>query len=172
MDSHQLADMACNLRLSGMKDSLDIRLSQARESNLSYEEFLALTLQDEIQHRKQRDLAGKIRNAKFEEVKSIDNFDLKPYDNKTVQSIKHLMTGNFITEKNHVVIMGPAGTGKTHLAQALGLIACQKGHKVKFVRTNELLQQFYRSRADETWDKLFNRYQKNDVLILDDFGLT
>ena len=171
MDKHQLVEMAGHLKLTGIKDNLDIRLSQARESNLSYEELLALMFQDEIQYRKQKDLASKIRNAQFEEVKSIDNFDLQPYQNKTIQAIKYLMTANFIAEKSHVVIMGPVGTGKTHLAQALGLIACQKGKKVKFVRTNELLQQFYRSRADETWDKLFNRYKKSDVLILDDFGL-
>jgi len=171
MDKHQLVELACDLRLSGIKDNIEIRLSQARESNLSYEELLALIFQDELQCRKQKDLASKIRNAQFEEIKSIDNFDLRPYPNKVVQAIKHLMTGSFITEKSHVVIMGPVGTGKTHLAQALGLLACEKGKKVKFVRTNELLQQFYRSRADETWDKLFNRYKKNDVLILDDFGL-
>lgn len=171
MDSHQLVELASQLRLSGIKDNLEIRVAQAREGNLSYEELLALMFQDEAQFRKQKDLANKIRNAHFEEVKSIDNFDFKPYQNKTVQAIKHLMTGNFINEKNHVVIMGPVGTGKTHLAQALGLLACQKGKKVKFVRTNELLQQFYRSRADETWDKLFIRYTKFDVLILDDFGL-
>lgn len=171
MDKHQLVEMAGNLKLTGIKDNLEIRLSQARESSLSYEELLALMFQDEIQYRKQKDLASKIRNAQFEEVKSIDNFDLQPYQNKTIQAIKYLMTANFIAEKSHVVIMGPVGTGKTHLAQALGLIACQKGKKVKFVRTNELLQQFYRSRADETWDKLFNRYKKSDVLILDDFGL-
>ena len=171
MDSHQLVELASQLRLSGIKDNLEIRIAQAREGNLSYEELLALMFQDEAQFRKQKDLANKIRNAHFEEVKSIDNFDFKPYQNKTVQAIKHLMTGNFINEKNHVVIMGPVGTGKTHLAQALGLLACQKGKKVKFVRTNELLQQFYRSRADETWDKLFTRYTKFDALILDDFGL-
>lgn len=171
MDNHQLLELVSQLRLSGIKDNLEIRLSQARESDLSYEELLALMFQDEIQFRKQKDLANKIKNAHFEEVKSFDNFDFKPYQSKTIQAIKHLMTGNFITEQNHVVIMGPVGTGKTHLAQALGLMACQKGKKVKFVRTNELLQQFYRSRADETWDKLFNRYQKFDVLILDDFGL-
>lgn len=171
MDKHQLVEMAGHLKLTGIKDNLEIRLSQARESSLSYEELLALMFQDEIQYRKQKDLASKIRNAQFEEVKSIDNFDLQPYQNKTIQAIKYLMTANFIAENSHVVIMGPVGTGKTHLAQALGLIACQKGKKVKFVRTNELLQQFYRSRADETWDKLFNRYKKSDVLILDDFGL-
>ena len=67
--------------------------------------------------------------------------------------------------------MGPVGTGKTHLSQALGMLACQKNKKVKFIRSSELLNEFYRSRADATYDVVFKRYSKLDVLILDDFGL-
>ena len=81
------------------------------------------------------------------------------------------MTGAFLADKQHVIIMGPVGTGKTHLAQALGLLACQKNLKVCFIRTNDLLNKFHQAKADETWLKVFNQMSKYDVLLLDDFGL-
>ena len=59
--------------------------------------------------------------------------------------------------------MGPVGTGKTHLSQALGMLACQRNRKVRFIRSNELLNEFYRSRADFTYDTLFKRYTKLDI---------
>jgi DNA replication protein DnaC len=171
MDSHQLIDLCATLNLHAIKESLESRLKQARESKLSYEELLAFLFQDEIECRQQKVFEQKVKQAQFEELKSFDNFDLRRYEDKTIQAIRQIMTGAFLSQKQHVIIMGPVGTGKTHLAQAIGLLACQKGKKVKFVRANELLLEFYRSRADDSWDKLFNRYRKNNVLILDDFGL-
>lgn len=171
MDSQQLTKLAKELKLFGLADTLDARVSQARDDHLSYEELLQLLFQDEQQDRQRKHLAKTIKQAQFEEVKSFDNFDLNQYGKDTVQMIRHMMTGQFIKDKNHIVIMGPVGTGKTHLAQAIGLMACQLRKKVKFVRASDLLQQFYRSRADETWDKLHRYYAKFDVLILDDFGL-
>ena len=81
------------------------------------------------------------------------------------------MTGKFLKEKQHVIIMGPVGTGKTHLGQSLGLLACQKNLKVCFIRANDLLNKFHQAKADETWIRVFNQFARYDVLILDDFGL-
>ena len=171
MESKVLLKLIRELRLSGITDTLESRLTQARESQLSYEELLHLLFQDEQEDRERKSLARTIKQAQFEEVKSFDNFDLSQYSHTTVQMIHHIMSGQFLKDKNHIVIMGPVGTGKTHLAQAIGFMACHRHKKVKFIRANELLQQFYRSRADETWDKLHRHYMKFDVLILDDFGL-
>ena len=113
----------------------------------------------------------RISNAKFEEVKTFESFDMKRYSLQVKHAINDLMIGKFIKAKNHIVIMGPVGTGKTHLSQALGVMACSKGYKVRFVRSSELLNEFFRAKADATYDYLFKRYMKYDVLILDDFGL-
>ena len=115
----------------------------------------------------QTSLQRRINQAKFEEMRTFEGFDLKRYSLKIRHAVNDLMTGKFLKEKNHIIIMGPVGTGKTHLSQALGMLSCQRGKKVKFIRSNELLSEFYRSRADSGYDLLLKRYTKFDVLILE-----
>lgn len=171
MNIEQIIEPIKSLRLFGMAETVEQRVLQARDKSLSYEELLSMLLQDETQFKDQAALAKRINTANFEEPKSFDNFDLKQYQDQTRQAIRYLMTGTFIQERNHIVIMGPVGTGKTHLAQSFGLMACQKGKKVHFVRANDLLLEFHKSKADESLHKLFKRYTKHDVFIIDDFGL-
>ncbi len=171
MDDSQILELSKQLRLFGMAETLIARLDQAKAGKLSYEELLALLLQDQQQYQDQRSLQKRISQAKFEEPKSFDNFDLKRYSIEVNQTLRNLMTGKFLKEKQHVIIMGPVGTGKTHLGQSLGLLACQKKLKVCFIRANDLLNKFHQAKADETWIKVFNQFTRYDVLILDDFGL-
>lgn len=171
MHNLQLDNLVQQLRLLGISDSLESRLRQARDATMSYEELLLMLFQDDLDNRNQSSLQRRVTQAKFEETKTFEGFDLKRYSLKIRHAINDLMTAKFIKEKNHVIIMGPVGTGKTHLSQALGMLACQRNKKVKFIRSNELLNEFYRSRADFTYDAIFKRYTKVDLLILDDFGL-
>ena len=167
----QLKDLVQRLKLFGISDSLESRLRQAKDASMPYEELLSMLFQDEVDSRDQSFLQRRITQAKFEKLKTFESFDLKRYSQKIRHAINDLMTGKFIKEKNHIIIMGPVGTGKTHLSQSLGMLACQRNQKVKFIRSNELLNEFYRARADDSYDILFKRYIKLDVLILDDFGL-
>jgi DNA replication protein DnaC len=167
----QLDNLVQQLKFVGMSDTLDSRLRQAKDATLAYEELLAMLLQDELDSRNQTSLQRRINQAKFEEMRTFEGFDLKRYSLKIRHAVNDLMTGKFLKEKNHIIIMGPVGTGKTHLSQALGMLSCQRGKKVKFIRSNKLLSEFYRSRADSGYDLLLKRYTKFDVLILDDFGL-
>jgi DNA replication protein DnaC len=171
MSDIDVLELAKKLRFIGIPDTLMARIEQARAASLSYEELLAMLFQDEDEARQQKMLAGRVSQAKFEEPKCFENFDLTCYSTAAIQAVRTLMTGKFIKEKNHVIIMGPVGTGKTHLAQALGMLGCQRQKKVCFIRTNDLLNQFHQAKADETWSALFKRYTKYDILILDDFGL-
>jgi DNA replication protein DnaC len=171
MDDNQVLDIMKKLKLFGMADTLMARLEQAKAAKLSYEELLILLLEDQEQSQMHVALQRRIKQAKFEEPKSFNNFELNRYSVEVNQAIRNIMTGKFLKDRNHVIIMGPVGTGKTHLAQSIGLLACEHKKKVCFIRTNDLLHKFHQSRADESWIKLFNTYTKYDVLILDDFGL-
>ncbi len=167
----QLTNIIQQLKLIGISDSLESRLRQAKDASMPYEELLSMLFQDELESRDRGALQRRITHAKFEELKTFEGFDLSRYSLKVRHAINDLMTGKFIKEKNHIIIMGPVGTGKTHLSQVLGMLACQRNQKVKFVRSSELLNEFYRARADASYDTVFKRYTKFDVLILDDFGL-
>lgn len=163
--------LTADLRLKGMSDVIEQRLAQAYESKLNYEELLTLILQDQYEYQQNNALSRRIKAAKFEEYKSFEEYQVTNYSLEASGIISTLKTGKFIRQKNHVIIMGPVGTGKTHLAQALGLLACQKGKKVCFIRANDLTNKLYQSKADDSWLKVFNYYSRFDVLILDDFGL-
>ena len=140
-NSLQLGNLVQQLKLSGISDSLESRLRQAKDASMPYEELLSMLFQDELDSRNQTSLQRRIGQAKFEEVKTFEGFDLKRYSLKIRHAINDLMTAKFIKERNHVIIMGPVGTGKTHLSQALGMLACQRNRKVKFIRSNELLNE-------------------------------
>lgn len=131
MHNLQLDNLVQQLRLLGISDSLESRLRQARDATMSYEELLLMLFQDELDNRNQSSLQRRVTQAKFEETKTFEGFDLKRYSLKIRHAINDLMTAKFIKEKNHVIIMGPVGTGKTHLSQALGMLACQRNKKGK-----------------------------------------
>lgn len=171
MDNKQLKELIKELRFEGIEATLAARLNEAKTDDLSYEEFLGFLLQDEKQFRGTKALAQKLKTAKFEETKTFESLDLNHYSAEIKKLVKHLMFGSYLIEKKNIIILGPTGTGKTHLAQALGHDACRRGKKVKFIRSNVLLAEFASSRADDSWQNVINKYARTELLILDDFGL-
>ncbi len=159
------------LRLYGIAETIDVRLESAYKSKSTYEELLLSILDDQYEYQDNKALSRRIKTAKFEEYKSFDGYETMGFSIEVNSIINELKTGRFLNNQNHVIIMGPVGTGKTHLSQALGLLACQQGKKVCFIRANDLTNKLYQSKADDSWLKAFNYYSKFDVLILDDFGL-
>nr|MDP2192325.1 IS21-like element helper ATPase IstB [Rhodoferax sp.] len=160
------------LRLSGILDSLDVRLEQARSSSLGYLEFLALIIQDEVERREANKLNQRLKRAAFEEPKAIEDFDFSSLPGINIAAIKDLATVLFVTKKEHVILYGPPGVGKTHLAQALGNQACRTGYSTLFIKTAKLFRGLNAARADGTWEKALKKLLTPDVLIIDDFGLS
>jgi DNA replication protein DnaC len=170
-DTHQLENKMRSLRLNGMLDSLELRLSQAQKDSLGFIQFLELLLEDEMQHRGNRRLASRIAKAHFEEEKSLEDFDFSFNPKVPAQYIHDLATCQFIERKESIIFCGPVGVGKTHLAEALGHQACRLGYSVLFTKANRLLSDLGGGRADDTWEKRLHRYLKPDLLIIDDFAL-
>lgn len=159
------------LKLGRMLDTLDVRLLQARQDQLGYLEFLQLLLQDEIERRKTQSLRLRLQRASFEEPKTLEEFDFAGSAVLNPAAIRDLATGLFIERREHVLLYGPAGTGKTHLAQALGHHACRVGRSVLFLKAVKLFRTLQASRADNSWDAELRRLLAPDLLIIDDFGL-
>ena len=101
MDDNILMNLVKELKLDGMSGTLTSRLQEARNKSLAYEEFLGLILQDEKQVRQSKNLANRIKQAKFEEIKTLESLDLKKYSSDVRQTINHLMTSQYLKEKKN-----------------------------------------------------------------------
>ena len=170
-DIHQLENKMRSLKLNGMLDTLELRLTQAQKDGLGFTQFLELLLEDEVQCRANKRLTGRITKARFEEAKSLEGFNFHSNPKVPTQYIHDLATCRFIERKESIIFCGPVGVGKTHLAQALGHQACRLGYSVLFSKASRLLSDLGGGRADGTWEKRLRRYLKPDLLILDDFAM-
>jgi len=159
------------LRLSGMLESLDDRSKEAIKNQMGYQEFLSLLVQDELLVRDHRGYQRRYKQAGFRGEKTLENFDFNFNPKINQKLIRDLSTCHFLREKNPVVIMGPCGTGKTHLAHALGFCAIQKGYDVMCVTQSKLSDELQGAKACGQYMKKLNALSKIKLLIIDDFGL-
>jgi len=143
-------------------------LSIALAANL---EFLQLMLEDEIQRRQNKALARRIQRARFEQAQTLSDFDFAFNTKLPAAQIRDLATCGFIERKESVLLVGPVGVGKTHIAQAIGHAACMQGRSVLFDKTARVLSDLGGGHIDGTWERRLRRYLSPDLLILDDFGL-
>ena len=169
--SPELIPMLKQLRLSGILDSLELRNRQAIEEKFAYTDFLAMLIQDEVARRTQKKLAMAIRRANFRNHKTIEDFDFTFNPKINRGQVMDLATCRFMEEKACVLIAGPCGTGKSHLAQALGHCALRLGYDVLFVSQTKMFGQLNAARATNSYDRRLAALAKVDLLIIDDFGL-
>jgi DNA replication protein DnaC len=159
------------LRLSGVLQSLELRLQQAREDSLPYEEFLFRLLSDEVERRDGKQLEQRVRRANFEHDKTLEDFDFHFNPNVPKARVIDLATCSFVEKCQNVLLLGPTGVGKSHIAQALGHRACRLGKAVLHVAAQDLFKQLRAARADGSHDRRMLRFTTPDLLIIDDLGL-
>jgi DNA replication protein DnaC len=169
--THQLIPFLKRLRMSGVLETLDVRNQQAIEGQWTYVEFLARLLEDEVERRAQKQLSLRIRRAAINTTKTLEGFDFAFNPSVNRQQVLDLATCSYIRQKRNVLICGPTGVGKTHLAQALTHEACRRGYSALFTNTYKMLQRINGGRADGTLERRVQAYLRPDLLVLDDFGL-
>lgn len=168
---HQLEPQLKRLRLSGILDTLALRNEQAIRERLSYIEFLNSLIQDEVERRAQKQLTLRLRRATVNTAKTLEEFDFSFNASVNRQQILHLASCDYIRQKRNILLCGPTGVGKTHLAQGLAHEACRKGFDVLFVNAHKMLQHIHGGRADGSYERRLQTYLRPDLLVLDDFGL-
>jgi DNA replication protein DnaC len=173
MDSlAQLKPKLSRLKLSGILSNLDLRISEAQERSLGYSEFLLSLFQDEIERRDMQALSLRIKRGNLSGGKTIETFDFTASPKIPKQVMMELVTCDFIVQKENVVIAGPSGLGKTHLAEALAHEAARKGYDVHCERASKVLSYLNAGRGDGSFERRFAHLSDVPLLVMDDFGLT
>ena len=159
------------MKLSGMVQNLDMRLREAGENDLSHEQFLTQMVQDELAQRENNNLKRRLRVAQFGVEKTLEGFDFR-FNSQALPAgtIRELATCRFIELKENVVIAGPPGIGKTHIAKAIGHQACRNGFQVLFKKAHPYIEELVNAKTFFKYEGLFKKGTQADLLILDDFG--
>lgn len=171
MSTHPLLPKLRQLKLSGMLQTLDLRAAQSIERQLSPVEFLALLLDDELERRSQQHLVHSLALSGCDSLKTLAQFDFlaAPGVNRTL--IQELATCTFVSRHENILLCGPTGVGKSHLANAIAIEALKRDYRVLSKPTHRLLNDLHMARASGTHSRLLARILRCDLLVLDDFGL-
>ena len=171
MTNNTLKQYAHTLRLSGLLSTLELRLNEAEANRLPYNQFLEIVFQDEINVRQQRTIARRNKAADFREIRSLDNFDFAFNPSIDRARIYELAACHFIREQRDVLLVGPPGVGKSHLAQAIGIQAIKAGFLVLYRSVFDLVRELSAEATQAGESRLLGKYLKPDLLLIDDMGL-
>lgn len=158
------------LKLSGMASNLELRLMEAQQNQLAYSEFLSMILTDEIETRNMRKINRLIQQAGFGNQKTLENFDFTFNPSINAAHIRELATCRFIERGEGVFLIGPTGTGKTHLAKALCHQACRKLLTAAFYPFHQFFHEINKADLKNQLHKIMKKLVKIDLLVIDDFG--
>ena len=159
------------LKLSGVLQSLELRVRQTVEDDVHPAEFLLRLLTDEVERRDEKQLEQRIRRAAFQPNKTLENFDFLFNPKVPKAKLIDLATCTFVGRKENVLLLGQTGVGKSHLAQALGHRACLVGHDVLYLSAHQMLASLRAARADGSYDRRLARLANVGLLVIDDLGL-
>jgi DNA replication protein DnaC len=169
--NQNLAQYTRKLRLSGLLLSLELRLEEARTHQLPHAQFLELIFQDELNVRQQRAIDKRTKAAGFRDHKTLEDFDWTFNPTIKRQQMYDLASGQFIRQRRDILLVGPPGLGKSHLAQAIGYHIIKAGFQVLYCSIFDLVHQLQADQSPAQLDRTLGRYLKPDLLVIDDMGL-
>jgi DNA replication protein DnaC len=169
--STALNDSLRALKLGGMLTTLDARLAQARAGELGHLEFLQVLCADEITRRETMAMQRRLRRARFDAPATLEEFDFHASPKLPAAQIRDLAALRWLHAGESVILYGPVGVGKSHVAQALGHLAIRYGADVRFAKTSRVLAELAGGHADHTWPRRLGELVRPTLLILDDFAM-
>lgn len=168
---HPIFEKLKNLKLQGMYQALEIQMGNSEYQKLAFEERLGLLVDNEMTERENRRLKSRLKTAKFRQNACMQDIDYKASRGLDKMLMCSFESCQWVSKQRNVLIVGPTGTGKTFIAEALGHQACLKGHTSKNVRIPTFFNELILSKADGSYFNLMRSISKYDVLILDDLGI-
>jgi DNA replication protein DnaC len=143
---------------------------QARDGGWAYEDFLLQLLEAECLARRDHTAVRRLREARFPEMKTLEQLDWTALSGISKPKLQELASCDYVAAHHDIVLAGPIGTGKTHIAIALGVEAARRRHRVAFIRAAELVRELLEARDERTLARLHYRYRRVDLLICDELG--
>ena len=165
-----LQELCGELRLPGLLRAYPGLCRQARDGGWPYEDLLRHALMAEHDSRHKSAVDRRLREAGFGEMKTLDDFDWSVASGLSRPKLLELASCDFVKKGQDVVLVGPIGTGKTHLAIALGICAARKRHRVLMRRAADLVRELVEARDDRTLGRLHKQYRQIPLLIVDELG--
>ena len=159
------------MRMLGMHDAFKLSLETKQHQQLASDELIHLLIEAEYEDRQNRKIHRYLKAARFRYQSSMEEVDFSSPRGLDKNQLLRLASCQFLEKQENIIITGPTGVGKSYLASALGHQGCMKGYKVLYYNSAKLFTQLKMSRADGSYVKFINRLEKQDLLILDDFGL-
>ena len=160
------------LRLFGMLRALNDQLQTPGCASLTFEERLGLLVDREATHRENQRLAARLKRARLRQAAAVEDVDFRHPRGLDRAQFMSLCSGDWIKNRDNLLITGPTGVGKTYLACALAQKACREGYTAHYSRTGRLLGELVLARADGTYPRRLTALGRLDLLVLDDWGLT
>lgn len=167
--AHLLADLK-ELKLPSVTKHWERLAEEAQRKRQSHAEYLADIVHTEVTDRRERRIARRIQDARFPVIKTLDGFDFTAQSTLDRDAVLELADMRFLAERRNVVLVGEVGTGKTHLAIALGLAACQREHRVRFVTAAELSNTLVEAKAQGQLSRRLEQLARFELIILDELG--
>jgi DNA replication protein DnaC len=171
MNNNSTLEKMKELKLYGMQKAFASSLQAQQGQPLTVDEMLAFLIESEYNYRQTIRIKGSLYRAKFRYHATIENINFTKERGLGKNDFLRLADCSFIEKKENVIITGPTGVGKSYLASALGHQACIMGYKVRYYNLGKLFSSLKMSKADNSYLKEIGRIEKQDVIILDDFGL-
>ena len=165
-----LSEHLKQLKLTTALRQYPVLAREARDEGWAYEDFLLSLMESELQARADNRLKRRIRDARFPLVKTMESFDYDAAPGLDRRLVKELMNGAYIRECRNIIFVGKTGTGKTHLATALGLEACRQGIRTRFATGAGLVNDLIEARSERTMGRVIQRHAHSGLLILDELG--
>lgn len=171
MDNSLIIKKLKKLKMTGIAETLEQRLSEAMDEKWAYSTFFEMLLTDEIERRNNKHLMLRLAKSRLNQKKTLETFDFSFNQKVQAPFIRELSQCAFMEKKENIFILGPSGVGKSHLAQAIGHEACRREYDTLFYCTYQLFEWIYAGRGDGTHKRRLAQVIKIPLLILDDFAL-
>lgn len=158
------------LKLPTMRREYAAVAGSCAKDNCDYVSFLLRLVEREALDREKRSAERRVKNARFPILKTLDTFDFKAQPSIQAKRVRELMVGEYVDRRENVLLVGNSGTGKTHLASALGFAGCMQGRKVRFFTAKALVTQLMEMAEQRQLERTLKQLERQDILILDELG--